>query len=106
MLAPRAAALKAELAAYQVAAAAAPVLDTSDVHAFTEGVLLFWRQKGLEFKAWRKAARIMFSIPPTSAASERVFALLKEMFGSDQLSALSDMIQSALMLRYNKRAVG
>ena len=56
--------------------------------------------------AWRKAAKIIFAIPPTSAASERVFSLLEAMFGKDRERALSDLIQAALMLRYNKRSVG
>ena len=55
--------------------------------------------------AWRKAAKIIFAIPPTSAASERVFSLLEAMFGKDRERALSDLIQGALMLRYNKRSV-
>ena len=54
----------------------------------------------------RKAAKIIFAIPPTSAASERVFSLLEAMFGKDSDSALSDLIQGSLMLRYNKRNVG
>ena len=32
--------------------------------------------------------------------------MLKLMYGDTQMSALADMIQSALMLRYNKRKVG
>ena len=43
---------------------------------------------------------------PSSAASERVFSLVKQMFGKDQLTALADFIQGSLMLRYNKRVVG
>ena len=101
-----AAALKAELVTYQVAARAAAALDHGDVKAFTEGVLVFWRKHGTEMPAWRKAAKIIFAIPPTSAASERVFSLLEAMFGKDQDSALSDLIQGALMLRYNDRTVG
>ena len=34
------------------------------------------------------------------------FSLLKWMFGDQQMSALADIIQAALMLRYNKRIVG
>ena len=48
----------------------------------------------------------MFAIPPTSAASERVFSLLQAMFGKTSDAALSDLIQGSLMLRYNKRNVG
>ena len=48
----------------------------------------------------------LFAIPPTSATSERVFALLKAMFGDTQLGAIGDYLEAALMLRYNKRSVG
>ena len=37
---------------------------------------------------------------------ERVFSMLKLMFGDTQMSALADMIQAALMLKYNQRKVG
>ena len=98
--------LKAEVAAYRVAARAAPPIDHSDVDAFTTNVLEFWRTNGTKMTAWRKAARTIFAIPPASAASERVFSLLEAMFGKDQDSSLSDLIQAALMLRYNGRSVG
>ena len=55
--------------------------------------------------AWSEAARIVFAFSPNSASCERVFALLKDMFGEQQMSALADYIQAALMLAYNKRAV-
>ena len=98
--------LKSEVEAYKTAAAAAPAMDHSDVHAFTEAVLEFWRKHGKKMPMWRKMAKRVFAIPPNSAASERVFSLLEAMFGKDQVAALSDMIQGALMLRYNKRTVG
>jgi hypothetical protein len=98
--------LKSEVEAYKTAAAAAPAMDHSDVHAFTEAVLEFWRKHGKKMPTWRKMAKRVFAIPPNSAASERVFSLLEAMFGKDQDASLSDMIQGALMLRYNKRAVG
>ena len=37
---------------------------------------------------------------------ERVFSLLKLMFGDLQMTTLADYIQAALMLKYNKRQVG
>ena len=55
---------------------------------------------------WAIAARIIFAMQPSSAASERVFSLVKEMFGKDQLSAMADLVQGSLMLRYNGRCVG
>ena len=50
--------------------------------------------------------RTVGSWTPNSAAAERVFSLLKAMFGDTQMSALVDMIEAALMLKYNKRSIG
>ena len=58
------------------------------------------------FPAWALAARIVFAISPNSASCERVFALLKNLFGEQQMSALADYVQAALMLNYNGRCVG
>ena len=58
------------------------------------------------FPAWALAARIVFAISPNSASCERVFALLKNLFGEQQMSALADYVQAALMLNYNQRRVG
>ena len=46
---------------------------------------------------------MVFALTPNSAASERVFALLKSMFGEEQMSVLADILACALKLRYNKR---
>ena len=54
-------------------------------------------------KDWAHAARIVFAMSPNSASCERVFSLLKQMFGVDQKAVLGDYMQAALMLRYNKR---
>ena len=35
-----------------------------------------------------------------------LFSLLEAMFGKDQDASLSDLLQAALMLRYNQRQVG
>ena len=47
---------------------------------------------------------------PRLPAKGRCVALpcgaMKEMFGKDQLSAMADLVQGSLMLRYNKRCVG
>ena len=80
--------------------------DHNDVDAFTKSVLLFWAKHGTEFPTWALAMRIVGSFTPNSAAAERVFSLLKLMFGDTQMSALADMIQAALMLKYNERKVG
>ena len=52
------------------------------------------------------AARIVFAISPNSASCERVFALLKNLFGEEQVHALADYVQASLMLNYNDRCIG
>ena len=56
--------------------------------------------------AWALAARIIFAISPNSASCERVFALLKNLFGEEQSLSLADYVQASLMLNYNDRSVG
>ena len=52
------------------------------------------------------AHHISFALTPNSAASERVFSLLKLFFGPQQDSLLADQIEVALMLAYNNRVLG
>ena len=101
-----AASLKVELSAYKVAARTITTLDYNDVSVFSTTVLQFWRLNASQIPAWSAAARIVFVITPNSAASERVFSLLEGMFGKDRHASLADVLQAALMLRYNKRTVG
>ena len=102
------AALKRELPAYLVATAGV-VIDHSEGkedHSFTEQVLKWWATNGSKFPAWAEAAQIIFAFTPNSAAAERVFSMLKSMFGDQQMETLADIIQTALMLRINERRVG
>ena len=99
-------ALKRELPLYLSAAQSAGIFDTTDVESFTNKILDWWRTNGSSFPAWALAARITFSLTPNSAACERIFSLLKQMFGDAQMSALADYIRAALMLKYNERMVG
>ena len=81
-------------------------LDHKDTAAFTKGVLSWWANHGSKIPVWAKAAQIVFSFTPNSAAAERVFSLLKAFFGDTRTSALDDILQATLMLRYNKRTTG
>lgn len=100
--------LKREQYAYLTAAASVTIdhTESKEDHSFTEQVLKFFEEHGSEFPAWAEAARIIFAFTPNSAAAERVFSLLNQLFGKQQLAALGDYIQSALMLHYNEREVG
>ena len=63
----------------------------------------------IELGGARKTAKqciIVFSSSPNSASCERVFALLRNLFGELQMNSLADSVQAALMLNYNQRSVG
>lgn len=95
--------LKQELPTY-LAVAKEVDIDTSTASIFSDQVLAFWRSTPKDnMQEWRKAAYIIFSMSPNSAACERVFSLLKTMYGSQQDSVLADHLQASLMLRYNGR---
>lgn len=97
--------LKEQLSDYKVAARDCEI-DHSDVDTFSEQVLQFWRSSDkCRLSEWRKAARIVFSISPNSASCERVFSLLKVLYGEQQDALLADHIQASLMLRFNGRSV-
>lgn len=82
-------------------------LDRSDLNDFTEKVLTFWRRSSNKFvRTWKKEARRAFCLTPNSASSERVFEALLRMFDTTQECALSDYLEVAVMLEYNKRALG
>ena len=102
---PHVPALKRELPAY-LSKCAGTAYDHNDVDKFTTDVLGFWSNHGKDFPTWALAMQIVGSFTPNSAAAERVFSLLKVMFGDQQMSALADYIQTALMLAYNKRTLG
>ena len=81
--------------------------DKTSVNDYTEAILGWWRAANCSaFPAWALAARIVFAISPNSASCERVFALLRNLFGELQVNSLADYIQASLMLNYNKRQVG
>ena len=64
-------------------------------------ILQWWHRNESELPCWAAAARKVLLVQPSSAASERVFSLLKSSFNCQQLSALQDYIEVSLMLQYN-----
>ena len=90
-------ALLRQLPAYLVATAGV-VIDHSEGkedHSFTEQVLkwCWWATNGSKFPAWAEAAQIIFAFTPNSAAAERVFSMLKAMFGDQQMETLADIFR-------------
>ena len=74
-----------------------------DVGEFTEAVLGWWKNHRAKVGAWAIGAQITFTLTPNSAAAERIFSQMKDSFGAKQASALADILQAAIMLRYHKR---
>lgn len=74
-----------------------------DVAKFTAVVFAFWKHDAAKAKLseLRKAARITFAMMTlNSAACERVFSLLKVMYGDQQMNALADLeIQRSVSTR-------
>ncbi len=66
-------------------------------------MLKWWKQNAPELPYWADAAQKVLLVQPSSAASERVFSLLKASFNEQQDSTLQDYLESSLMLQYNKR---
>ena len=98
--------LKQEAPLYRAAAHSAGTFDKSSMADYTDAILTWWRTNGSSFPAWALAARIVFASSPNSASCERVFALLRNLFGELQMKSLADYVQAALMLNYNQRSVG
>lgn len=72
--------LQGELPVY-LSMAMAEEFARDDVDMYTECVLKFWRRTPLQgMSAWRKAARIAFSMSPNSASCERIFSMLKSLW--------------------------
>ena len=64
-------ALQRELPAYPVAVKGATIdhTETKDNHAFTDGVLHWWRVNGNNFPAWAQAAQIIVAFTCSSAGA-------------------------------------
>ncbi len=86
--------LKSELPAYLAAA---------DGVALSVDPLTWWERHSEKLPSWAKACKQILLCQPSSAAVERVFSTLNNMFDRSQFSALEDYIETAVMLQHNKR---
>jgi hypothetical protein len=58
-------------------------------------------KKTSEVGAWSEAGHIAFAMAPNLAGAERIFLLLKILFGSNRDTALSDYLRGSIVLRYS-----
>jgi hypothetical protein len=86
--------LKAELPLYLAKAA--------DVDSSID-TLDWWKKNAICLPKWVSALQKILLIQPSSAASERVFSLLKSSFSEQQECSLQDYVEASIMLQYNKR---
>ena len=99
--------LLAESHIYLTLAAPCQGFDTSDVCSHTRDLLKWWKINHSTIPTRAKAARIIFAMTSSSAASERGFSLVDSMFGQGSRSArLPTSLQGSVMLKYNKRLIG
>ena len=64
--------------------------------------LEWWKRNASDLPHWAEATRKILLLQPSSAAAERVFSLLQNLFGEQQDNSLQDYIECSLMLQYNK----
>ena len=89
-----------ELPTYRALAVLAEPFNRGEVTEYSDGLLQWWKANNPTISSWAKATRIVFALTITSAASERVFSLVKSMYGKGHDSALADELQGSVMLRY------
>ena len=65
----------------------------------------WWGDHGAALQCWAAAARKILPLQVSSAAAERAFSMLKSAFGQQQLNALTDYLQTSVMLQFNHRKV-
>ena len=75
-----------------LAAAKGFTCNHGDVGEFTEDVLRWWKNHGNEVGVWAVGARIIFALSPNSAAAERNFSQMKDMFQTNQTTALAGIL--------------
>lgn len=64
--------------------------------------LEWWRMTSSEIPTWSACACKLLLVQPSSAASERVFSILKASFHEQQDNSLQDYIKTSVMLQFNK----
>ena len=63
--------------------------------------LKWWKMNSQQLPTWAASAKKVLLVQPSSAASERVFSLLKASFNDQQDFTLQDYLEASLMLQYN-----
>lgn len=62
----------------------------------------FWKSSSLNIPSWFSATCEVALIMPSSSCVERIFALYNALFTNNQQSALEDMKQASVMIKFNE----
>ena len=65
----------------------------------------WWGDHSAALPGWASAARKILLLQVSFAAAETAFSMLVSAFGQQQLNALTDYLQTSVMLRFNHRKV-
>ena len=74
-------------------------------HAQHPTTLSFWMAKKDSLIGWFECFQFVSVLQPTSAAAERVFAILRTKFSSCQESTLEDYKAASVKMTFNKRVI-
>ena len=67
-----------------------------------EAIMKFWRANYHSIPSIANLARYCMTLTPSSAAAERIFSILKQMFSLQQMgNTLEDLVEAAVMLNAN-----
>jgi hypothetical protein len=91
-------ALQNEMAAYHSAAVAQLAINRTPTPADRWE---FWRERALILPFWFKAALEVAIVFTSSGCVERIFSLYDSLFGASQESALEDVREASVMMRFN-----
>jgi hypothetical protein len=68
-----------------------------------KNVQLWWAANKEKLPSWATLARILFLLPTSAAAVERVFSVMRNTFGPRAERSLGDYVRASCMLQYNYR---
>ena len=66
--------------------------------------ILFWKQYANNIPTWKETTAKVLLLQPSSAAAERVFSILKNSFGDQQLRSLEDYLETSLIVQHNDKS--
>ena len=80
-----------------------PNLVNPKISELVEQIRIFWNSRKKKLPHWYDFVTLCMLLQPSSASVERLFSMLKFVFGDYQHSSLNDKVVLSVQLRYNHR---